>query len=70
MTTRNITMSLGEARVELRRRFHDEALKARVREVLGERFIPYFGSEKPIAVMLRQLVSADNGLAFVYQRIR
>lgn len=63
MQEKNIYLSLDEARSVLKQRFGDVSLKQKIMNTLGDKRIPYFG-ETPLAVSFRQLVSADNGLAF------
>jgi len=61
----NIYVSLDEARSEIKRRWNDVELKKRIEVELGEKFMPYF-SEKPRAVLTKQVCVADNGFIFYY----
>lgn len=65
----NIYLSLDEARSELARRWQDATLKPAIRQELGDFFMPHYDA-RPLAISFRQLVSADNGLAFFYQCAR
>jgi hypothetical protein len=52
--------SLDEARDEIQQRWANIELRQRVRQFLGERFIPKF-EYAPRAIMFRQVLSPDNG---------
>lgn len=69
MEKESIYMSLDEARVELKRRWANEGLKGKIREALGEKFIPHY-DRGPLFVTTRQLLSADNSTTFFAQCAR
>lgn len=61
----SIYVSLDEAREEIKRRWNDVELKKKIEDELGDKFMPQF-SEKPRAVLTKQVCVADNGFLFFY----
>jgi hypothetical protein len=59
-------LSLDEARKQLHKRWCNTELKQQIEVELGDRLWPAF-SDKPRAVLFRQLISPDNGFTFFYQ---
>jgi hypothetical protein len=62
--------SLDEAREEIKKRWNDVELKKKIEEELGDKFIPFFNSDKPRSILFRQLISPDNGLCLFYQEAK
>lgn len=63
---KNIYFSLDEARDELKKRWINKELKAKIEEELGGRFMAEF-RDSPRGVTFRQMCSPDNGFTFFYQ---
>jgi hypothetical protein len=65
MNTDNIYVSLDEAREEIKKRWNNPDLRKKIEAELGNKFLPQF-SEKPRAVLTKQVCVADNGFLFFY----
>jgi len=63
---KDIHLSLEMAREELSKRWNNAALKKAIETELGVHLLPNF-TDKPRAVLTRQLCSPDNGFVFFYQ---
>ena len=64
--SKDIHLSLDEARAELNKRWNNAELKSAIEKELGENFMPQF-SERPRLVSFRQICTPDNGFTFLYQ---
>jgi hypothetical protein len=61
-----IYFSLDEARDEIKKRWNNVALKKKIEEELGNKFISNF-KNNPRGITFRQLCSPDNGFTFFFQ---
>lgn len=62
----NIYVSLDEAREEIKKRWNDVELRKKVEEELGDNFWSEF-KLKPRGLILKNLISPENGLVFFMQ---
>ncbi|MFA6301047.1 MAG: hypothetical protein WC609_01710 [Candidatus Paceibacterota bacterium] len=62
----NIYYSLDEARGEIKRRWKDNNLKKKVEDFLASNFLPGLSTDEPRAVLVRSIMSPDNGYDFFY----
>ena len=65
----SLYISLDEAREELHKRWANVDLKILIEAELGDKFWPAF-NDKPRGVLVRQLISPDNGFTFFNQCAR
>ena len=66
----NIYYSLDEAREEIKKRWKDEDLKKKVGDYLANNFLPGLSADEPRAVLVRSIMSPDNGYDFFYLSAR
>ena len=65
----NIYVTLDEARQEIKRRWDDTSLRARIESALGDRFMTRYRKE-PLFVSKRHVMTADNSTDFFLQCAR